>query len=108
MCGHAIISLGRYAVDYNLVEPVSPETKVNIQCPCGLVHAYMQYNSETGQTGSVRFHSVPASAFAVDQTIDVGKKEGKVKMGEKRGSVCLSTTPPILIWPVNGDFKFAN
>ena len=73
MCGHAVISLGRYALDYKLVKPVCPETRVNIQCPCGLVRAYVQYNSETRQTGSVRFHSVPAFAFAVDQVIDVGK-----------------------------------
>ena len=73
MCGHAIISLGRYAVDYKLVKPVSPETSVNIQCPCGLIRAYVQYNSETGQTGSVRFHNVPAFAFAVDQSINVGE-----------------------------------
>ncbi len=73
MCGHAIISLGRYAVDYDLVKPVAPETTVNIQCPCGLVRAYVEYDSETGQTGSVRFHSVPAFAFAIDQTVHVGR-----------------------------------
>ncbi len=73
MCGHAVLSLGRYAIDYKLVKPVSPETRVNIQCPCGPVVAYVKYDSGTGQTGSVRFESVPSFAFAVDKTIKVGK-----------------------------------
>ena len=73
MCGHAVISLGRYAIDYKLVKPVSPETQVKIQCPCGLITAHVQYDSETGKTGSVRFESVPGFAFAVDQTISVSK-----------------------------------
>lgn len=73
MCGHACISLGRYAIDYKFVKPVSPETLVNIQCPCGLVPVYVQYDSETGKTSSVRFESVPSYAVAVDQSIKVGK-----------------------------------
>lgn len=73
MCGHACISLGRYAVDYKLVKPVSPETRVNIQCPCGLVPVYVQYNSKTGQSGSVRFENVPSFAFATDRTVLVGE-----------------------------------
>lgn len=73
MCGHACISLGRYALDYGVVKPVSPETRVNIQCPCGLVTLYVQYDAETGQSGSVRFESVPCYAYATDQTIQVGK-----------------------------------
>lgn len=63
MCGHAVIALGRFAVDYKLVkDPQSPETQVNIHCPCGLVKAFVEYSN--GQTGVVRFHSVPAFAFA--------------------------------------------
>ena len=63
MCGHAVIALGRFALDYKLVrEPRSPETQVNIHCPCGLVKAFVQYAN--GKTGGVRFHSVPAFAFA--------------------------------------------
>ncbi len=70
MCGHAVISLGRYAIDYNLVKPVSPVTRVNIQCPCGLVTAYVQY--DTGRSGDVHFESVPSFAFATDLTISLG------------------------------------
>ncbi|XP_067847621.1 trans-L-3-hydroxyproline dehydratase isoform X2 [Heptranchias perlo] len=70
MCGHAVLALGRFALDYGLIaEPKSPETQVNIHCPCGLVRAYVQY--EKGKSGRVRFHSVPAFVFAADVTVDV-------------------------------------
>ncbi|XP_061756452.1 trans-L-3-hydroxyproline dehydratase isoform X2 [Nerophis ophidion] len=70
MCGHAVIALGRFAVDYGLVkEPRSPETAVNIHCPCGLVKAFVEYSE--GKTGAVRFLSVPAFAFATDLTVTV-------------------------------------
>lgn len=67
MCGHAVIALGRFAVDHGYVEPVSPETVVNIQCPCGVVVAHVEYDS--GVTGKVRFESVPSFAFSVDQKV---------------------------------------
>ncbi|KAL4641812.1 trans-3-hydroxy-L-proline dehydratase [Arapaima gigas] len=70
MCGHAVIGLGRFAVDYGLVEAtMSPETQVNIHCPCGLVKAFVEYSD--GKTGAVRFHSVPAFAFATDVAVSV-------------------------------------
>ena len=72
MCGHGVIALGRYAVDYKLVKPVSPETPIKIQCPCGLVPVHVQYDSETGQTGYVRFQSVPSFAFAINQKTTIG------------------------------------
>ncbi|XP_077599488.1 trans-L-3-hydroxyproline dehydratase isoform X1 [Stigmatopora nigra] len=70
MCGHAVVALGRFAVDYGLVRaPRSPETPVNIHCPCGLVRAFVEYAD--GRTGAVRFHSVPAFVFATDVTVAV-------------------------------------
>ncbi|XP_033734642.1 trans-L-3-hydroxyproline dehydratase-like [Pecten maximus] len=70
MCGHAVIALGRYAVDSGLVRnPSSPETRVAIQCPCGLVEAFVEY--ENGKTGNVRFNSVPAFVFATDVSVDI-------------------------------------
>ncbi|KAM4690386.1 trans-3-hydroxy-L-proline dehydratase [Rhinophrynus dorsalis] len=76
MCGHAIIALGRFAIDYGLIkDPQGPETPVNIHCPCGLVRAYVSYTG--GRTGAVRFHSVPAFTFAIDVTVDV-PRYGKV------------------------------
>jgi trans-L-3-hydroxyproline dehydratase len=67
MCGHAVIALGRYAVDTGLVPAVEPETIVRIQCPCGLVTARVQVHE--GQSGAVGFESVPAFAFARDAMV---------------------------------------
>ncbi|MBO9509117.1 proline racemase family protein [Thalassospira sp. A3_1] len=64
MCGHAIVALGRYAVDYGLVAPVEPITPVNIECPCGLVRAEVSVTN--GKSGAVRFKSVPSFMFAAD------------------------------------------
>jgi trans-L-3-hydroxyproline dehydratase len=69
MCGHAVIALGRYAVDTGLVKAVEPVTVVNIECPCGLVRASVEVKE--GKTGAVSFESVPAFLFARDQTVDL-------------------------------------
>lgn len=69
MCGHAIIALGRYAVDEGLVERREPVTTVNIECPCGMVVASVAV--ENGRAGAVSFDSVPAFLFAGDLEIDV-------------------------------------
>ncbi|XP_071079807.1 trans-L-3-hydroxyproline dehydratase-like isoform X1 [Haliotis cracherodii] len=77
MCGHAVIALGRYAIDRGLVKnPTSPETRVGIQCPCGLVEAFVEYQPggsgcEEGRTGAVRFQSVPSFLFASGLKVDV-------------------------------------
>ena len=73
MCGHAIIALGRYAVDYGLVIPVEPVTQVNIECPCGLVRA--EVSVINGQSGTVRFKSVPSFMFAAD--IELALADGR-------------------------------
>lgn len=70
MCGHAVIALGRWAVDSGLVKAQLPETPVAIQCPCGLVRARVAVD-ERGRTGAVRFESVPAFAFALDRVVEV-------------------------------------
>lgn len=70
MCGHAVIAIGRYAVDYGIViNPTSPETRVVIQCPCGPVEAFVEYKD--GKSGRVRFNSVPAFLFAQDVTVSI-------------------------------------
>ncbi|MEH6545927.1 MAG: proline racemase family protein [Sneathiella sp.] len=82
MCGHAIIALGRYALDYGLVVKDTEETKVNIQCPCGLVTAYVKTGD--GVTGAVRFESVPAFAVALGtyvETPDYGPVEIDIGYG---------------------------
>ncbi|WP_114099511.1 proline racemase family protein [Thalassospira profundimaris] len=73
MCGHAIIALGRYAIDYGLVKAVEPITHVNIECPCGLVRAEVEVAN--GKTGKVRFSSVPSFMFAGD--LDLALPDGR-------------------------------
>jgi trans-L-3-hydroxyproline dehydratase len=72
MCGHAIIALGRWAVDSGLVEVREPETAVAIQTPCGLVRARVQVERVNGarRSGAVSFRSVPSFAFAREIVID--------------------------------------
>ncbi len=69
MCGHAIIALGRYAVDKGLVAAKEPVTRINIECPCGMVVADVEVTN--GKAGRVSFESVPAFLFARDLTIDL-------------------------------------
>ncbi|WP_312795318.1 proline racemase family protein [Tianweitania sp.] len=69
MCGHAVIALGRYAVDQGLVDFIEPVTTVNIECPCGMVVAHVDVAD--GKAGAVSFESVPAFLFAADQTVEV-------------------------------------
>ncbi|MEQ8653978.1 MAG: proline racemase family protein [Kiloniellales bacterium] len=67
MCGHAVLALGRYAVDHGLVTPVGSQALVQIQCPCGLVA--VRVDVENGKGGAARFTSVPSFAAALDQEI---------------------------------------
>ncbi len=72
MCGHAIIALGRWAVDSGLVAAQEPETEVAIQAPCGLVRARVAVeNTKAGRkTGRVSFRSVPSFVFARELVVD--------------------------------------
>jgi trans-L-3-hydroxyproline dehydratase len=69
MCGHAVIALGRYAVDQAIVPAQEPVTTVNIEAPCGLVVASVEV--EDGKAGAVSFESVPAFLFAADRTVEL-------------------------------------
>ncbi|MER8828401.1 proline racemase family protein [Mesorhizobium sp. M0938] len=69
MCGHAIVALGRYAVDEGLVARQEPLTTVNIEAPCGLVVASVEV--QDGKAGAVSFESVPAFLFARDQEVEL-------------------------------------
>ncbi|XP_003472411.1 trans-3-hydroxy-L-proline dehydratase [Cavia porcellus] len=79
MCGHAVLALGRFAVDFGLLSAPpagAREVQVNIHCPCGLVAAFVA--CESGRScGPVRFHSVPAFLLASDLTVDV-PRHGKI------------------------------
>jgi trans-L-3-hydroxyproline dehydratase len=70
MCGHAIVALGRYAVDQGLVQPGADVTIVNIECPCGLVRADVTIRD--GKAADVSFESVPSFLFARDEVLDLG------------------------------------
>jgi len=67
MCGHAIIALGRYAVDQGLVPAGTDVTHVNIECPCGMVRA--EVTMRDGKAADVSFESVPSFLFARDQLL---------------------------------------
>ena len=67
MCGHAVIALGRYAVDQGIVAKKEPVTIVNIEAPCGLVVASVEVVD--GKAGAVSFESVPAFLFARDREV---------------------------------------
>lgn len=72
MCGHAVLALGRFALDYGLVAaPCCPETTVRLRCPCGVVTAFVPWDGR--RSGNpVRFHSVPAFAAATSGARDGG------------------------------------
>lgn len=69
MCGHAIIALGRYAVDQGLVPVNDDSAIVNIECPCGLVRAEVSVRG--GKPAEVAFESVPSFLFDRDCTIEL-------------------------------------
>jgi len=69
MCGHAVVALGRYAVDQGIVAAVEPVTIVNIECPCGMVVASVEVKD--GKAGAVSFESVPAFLHARDLSVDL-------------------------------------
>jgi proline racemase len=88
MCGHAVVALGRYAVDHGLVVREEPLTEVRIQCPCGLVRAQV----EAGRAGRVRFESVPCFAFARDAVV-VTRTFGPVTLDIGYGGAFYTVLP---------------
>ena len=90
MCGHAVIALGRWAVDSGLVPLRLPETPVAIQCPCGLVRARVAI--ENGKAGAVAFESVPAFAFARDAAVAV-PGHGRVSLDIGYGGAFYAVLP---------------
>ncbi|PWW00119.1 proline racemase [Hoeflea marina] len=69
MCGHAVIALGRYAVDEGLVEAGGTTTVVKIECPCGMVTAEVAMRE--GRAAEVSFESVPSFLFARERVLDL-------------------------------------
>lgn len=42
MCGHAVIALGKLAIEMNWVDVSGTETELVIDAPCGRIHAYVK------------------------------------------------------------------
>ncbi|MHA1538013.1 MAG: proline racemase family protein [Alphaproteobacteria bacterium] len=95
MCGHAVIALGRWAIDSGIVAPAGDPTPVRIQCPCGLVTARVAVGtSADGKmlTGDVSFESVPAFAHTIDAALDV-PGYGKVSLDIAYGGAFYAVLP---------------
>lgn len=69
MCGHATLAVARWAVDSGQVPAVDGETRVGLQCPCGLVEVTVAVTD--GRAGAAWFDSVPAFAAALDVPVAV-------------------------------------
>merc|ERR1711971_303477 len=104
MCGHAIIALGRYAVDFGLCKvekDVSIDDEksngivcVRIQCPCGIVTVSVECNVQGKSTGNVSFISSPAWAEYVSTSVQLdqfGKVEVDIGYGGTYYAICPST-----------------
>jgi trans-L-3-hydroxyproline dehydratase len=76
MCGHGIIGATKVAIETGLLPITTPETKVKIDTPAGLVTAYARI--ENGQVKSVYFHNVPSFVVALDEIVEVPGL-GKIK-----------------------------
>ena len=69
MCGHAVIALGRAAVELGWVPVAEPRTVVQIDTPAGLVTAHVRVKGRRAL--ATCFENVPSFVTALDQTIDV-------------------------------------
>jgi trans-L-3-hydroxyproline dehydratase len=95
MCGHAVIALGRWAIDCGIVEPAGENTIVRIQCPCGLVTARVAMGTSAdgeARTGDVSFESVPAFAHTLDAVLEV-PGYGKVTLDIGYGGAFYAILP---------------
>ena len=68
-CGHGIIAITTVAVEAGLLTMTSPETRVKIDAPSGLVTAYARVAE--GRVQSVYFHNVPSFVLVLDEAVDV-------------------------------------
>lgn len=69
MCGHAMIALGRWAVDQGLVPIKLPITRFAVEAPCGLVR--LSANIESSEVVHTTFENVPAFVEASDVIVEV-------------------------------------
>ena len=69
MCGHAVIALGRLAVEMRWIDRMGTETEVVMDAPCGRIYAFV--NAENGVYKSTRFRCVPSFVVSLDENIEV-------------------------------------
>jgi len=61
MCGHGSMGVVTAAIEFGLVKPVEPVTKVVLDTPAGLVTAYAKV--QNGSVESVSIHNVPSFLY---------------------------------------------
>jgi trans-L-3-hydroxyproline dehydratase len=76
MCGHGIIAITTVVLETGMLPMTTPETKVGIDAPAGLITAYARIGG--GRVKSVYFRNVPSFVVALDELVDVPGL-GKVK-----------------------------
>lgn len=69
MCGHAIIAITKLAVEMGWVEKDQPETKLEIDAPCGRITSFAKIKDDNVE--SVYFHCVPSFVVALDEKVNV-------------------------------------
>ncbi|MBT4877427.1 MAG: proline racemase [Desulfobacula sp.] len=69
MCGHGIIAITTIAVETGFVKLKTPEQKIRIDTPAGLVTAVANMTGE--RVSSVTFKNVPSFALELDAVVDV-------------------------------------
>ncbi|HMB93736.1 MAG TPA: proline racemase family protein [Rhodothermales bacterium] len=69
MCGHGIIAVTKVVLETGMLPMQTPETRVRIDTPAGLVTAYARVRD--GQVQHVYFYNVPSFVVALDETVAV-------------------------------------
>jgi proline racemase len=77
MCGHAVIGTVTTVLETGMFPMVEPESRITLDTPSGLVHAYAR--TESGRVASVSFENVPAFVYRSDVVLDV-PSVGKLSM----------------------------
>lgn len=69
MCGHAVIGTVTTLLEMGMFEMAEPETRVTLDTPSGLVHAYAQVKED--RVKGISFENVPAFVYRSDVTLQV-------------------------------------
>ncbi len=69
MCGHAVIALGKLAVEMGWVKGEEPLTTIFIDAPCGRIKVMVRISE--GKVEDVTFHCVPSFVLGLDLQVEV-------------------------------------